>query len=99
MIFDPKISTLQERSYLNSISMEKLHGIFTACEMRTEQENPNVKEATFKSSKISKQKEKKQEEHSSNSDILEDDEEVANFVKRLNKGTNNSYRGNSFILF
>jgi hypothetical protein len=37
MIFDPKISTLQERSYLNSISMDELHGIFTAYEMRTEQ--------------------------------------------------------------
>jgi hypothetical protein len=36
MRFDPKISTLQERSYLNSISMEKLHGIFTTYEMRTE---------------------------------------------------------------
>jgi hypothetical protein len=36
MRFDPKISTLEERAYLNSISMDKLHGIFTAYEMRTE---------------------------------------------------------------
>ena len=36
MRFDPKISTLEERSDLNSISMDKLHGIFTAYEMRTE---------------------------------------------------------------
>jgi hypothetical protein len=37
MRFDPKISALEERSNLNSISMEELHGIFTAYEMRTEQ--------------------------------------------------------------
>jgi hypothetical protein len=93
MRFDPKISTLEERSDLNSISMDELHGIFTAYEMRTEQENPDVKEATFKASKRSKKKEKQQEEHSNNSDVSEDDEEVANFIKRLNKGTDGRYRG------
>jgi hypothetical protein len=90
--FDPNISTLEERSYLNSISMDELHGIFTTYEMRIEQENP-IKEATFKASKKSKKKGRKKEEHSSNSDVSEDDEEVANFVKRLNKGTGGRYRG------
>ena len=61
--------------------------------MRTEQENPYVKEATFKASKISKQKKKEQEEYSSSSDASEDDEEVANFVKRVNKETSGRYRG------
>jgi hypothetical protein len=93
MRFNSKISTLEERSDLNSISIDELHGIFTAYEMRTEQENPDVKEATFKASKRSKQKKKKQEEYSSSSDVLEDDEEVVNFVKRLNKGTDGKYRG------
>jgi hypothetical protein len=51
MRFDLKISTLEERSDLNSISMDELHGIFTTHEMRTEQENLDVKEATFKASK------------------------------------------------
>jgi hypothetical protein len=36
MRFDPKISALEERSDLKSISMDKLHGIFIAYEMRTE---------------------------------------------------------------
>jgi hypothetical protein len=36
MRFDPKISTLEEREYLDSISMDELSGIFTAYEMRTE---------------------------------------------------------------
>jgi hypothetical protein len=92
MRFNPKISSLEERSDLNSISMDELHGIFTAYEMRTERENPDVKEVSFKASKRSKKKE--QEEYSSNNDILEDDEEVDNFVKRLNKGTNGRYIGN-----
>jgi hypothetical protein len=54
MRFDPKILTLDEREGINSIIMDELHGIFTAYEMRTEQENPDVKEAAFKASKISK---------------------------------------------
>jgi hypothetical protein len=58
MRFNPKISTLEEISDLNSISMDKLHGIFIAYEMITEQENPDVKEAAFKESKRSKKKKK-----------------------------------------
>jgi hypothetical protein len=58
MRFNPKISTLEERSDLNSIRMDELHGIFTAYEIRTEQENPYVKEASFKASKRSKKKKK-----------------------------------------
>ena len=56
MRLNPKISALEERSYLDSISMDQLDGIFTAYEMRTEQENPDVKEAAFKASKRSKKK-------------------------------------------
>jgi hypothetical protein len=93
MRFNPKISSLEERSDLNSIRMDELHRIFTAYEMRTEHENPDVKEAAFKASKRSKQKKKEQEEYSNNSDVSEDDEEVANFVKIVNKGTNGKYIG------
>jgi hypothetical protein len=59
MRFDPKISTLEERVHMDSIIMDKLHGIFTAYEMRTEQENPDIKEAAFKESKRSKKRERK----------------------------------------
>jgi hypothetical protein len=51
MRFYPKISTLEEREDLDSISMDELHGIFTAYEMRTEHQNPDIKEASFKASK------------------------------------------------
>jgi hypothetical protein len=88
MTFKPSISALEERSNLNSISMDELHGIFTAYEMRVEYKNPNVKEVAFKESKRSKKKKKEQEEYSRNNNVSEDDEEVANFVKRLNKETN-----------
>jgi hypothetical protein len=36
MRFNPKISPLEERSDMNSIRMDELHGIFTTYEMRTE---------------------------------------------------------------
>jgi hypothetical protein len=36
MIFNLNISALEERSDLNSIRMDELHGIFIAYEMRTE---------------------------------------------------------------
>ena len=56
MRFNPKISAVEEISDLNSIIMDRLHGIFIAYEMRTEHENPDVKEETFKASKRSYQK-------------------------------------------
>jgi hypothetical protein len=59
MRFDPKISAIEEREDIKSISMDKLHGIFTTYEMRTEQKNPYIKEAVFKASKRSKKKGKK----------------------------------------
>jgi hypothetical protein len=59
MRFGHKISALEERSDLNSISMDKLHGIFTTYEMRTKHENPDIKEENFKESKKSKQREGK----------------------------------------
>jgi hypothetical protein len=36
MIFDPKILSLEEREYLGTLSMDEIHGIFIAYEMRTE---------------------------------------------------------------
>jgi hypothetical protein len=36
MRFDPKISTLEEITYLDPLSMDKIHGIFTTYEMRIE---------------------------------------------------------------
>jgi hypothetical protein len=38
--FDPKISAIEERVDLGTLSMDELHGIFTTYEMRIEQAKP-----------------------------------------------------------
>jgi hypothetical protein len=93
MRFDPKISSLEERTDLDSLSMDELHGIFTAYEMRIEQENPVMKEAMFKASKKTKKKNKKKSKPDcSCNDDSEEDEEVENFVRKLKRGTD-KYKG------
>ena len=63
--------------------MDELHGIITYYEMRTRQEKPSKCETTFKVSKGTKNHEHVSNE--SNSDIS--DEEEANFIKKLKKGS------------
>jgi len=57
MRFDLNISALEERIDLDLISMNKLHGIFTIYEMRTNQENLVTKEEAFKESKKARKRE------------------------------------------
>jgi hypothetical protein len=51
MRYDSKVSTLEDRGNLDKLTIDELHGILIAYEMRTGQENPSKGEATFKSSK------------------------------------------------
>ena len=86
MRFDSKISTIEERSYLNTMTLDELHGTLTAYEMRIEQEDLVGKEAAFKVTnkrRIIKQKSKT----GYNSDDDSDNEEEANFVRKLKRGT------------
>ena len=48
MRFDSKIFSIEEISYLNTMTMDELHGTLIAYEMGIEQEDPTGKEATFK---------------------------------------------------
>ena len=48
MTFDSKIYAIEERSDLNTMTMDELHGTLTAYEMRIEQEDQTGKEAAFK---------------------------------------------------
>ena len=48
MRFDSKISAIEERSDLNTMTMDELHGTLTTYEMRIEQEDLAGKESTFK---------------------------------------------------
>jgi hypothetical protein len=66
--------------------MDELHGILTTYEMRTEQEKPSRKEATLKVSKKIKKNNQKSKSCSSCSEDSNDEEE-ANFVRKLKQGT------------
>ena len=52
--YDSNISSLEDRTDLDKLTMDELHGILTAYEMRIGQEGPSRKEAAFKASKESK---------------------------------------------
>jgi hypothetical protein len=91
MRFDPKISALEERQYLATLSMDELHGILVAYEMRTEQENPSRREATFEASKKTRKNNPKSKTCSINSDDSYNEEE-SNFVRKLKRGID-EYKG------
>jgi hypothetical protein len=78
--------------------MDELHGILTTYEMRIEQENSSIREATLKSSKKTRKNKSRSKPFSNNNDDL-DNEEEANFVTKMKRGTN-KYKGNiPFKLF
>jgi hypothetical protein len=74
--YDAKVSTIGETRDLTKMTMDELHGSLIAYEMRkcTESDQPN-NEAAFKA--INKKKYK-------DNDL---DEEITNFIRRLQKGT------------
>ena len=78
MKYDSKVSTLEEWDDLDDMTIDEIHGIFTAYEMRTGLNEPSRKEASFKS--LSKNQ-------------LENlDYEEALFIRKLEKG-NRKYKG------
>ena len=54
--FDSKVYTLEERKDLDCLTIDELNGVLTAYEMRIGNENPSIREATFKISKVTKNK-------------------------------------------
>jgi hypothetical protein len=92
MRFDPKISALEERADLATLNMDKLHGILTTYAMRTEQDYPSMKEATFKASKKTRKNRQNSKSSCSYNDDLDEDEEIANFARKL-KRENGKYKG------
>jgi hypothetical protein len=79
MRFNPKISTLEDRKYLEKLTIDEFHGILIAYEMRIGQEQIPKREATFKVSK----KTNKRKERSSDNSYDDSDTKEANFVRRL----------------
>ena len=78
MRYDSKVSTLEEQYDLKTVTVDELHEIFTAYEMRTGLNETSKKEAVFKVSS------KTQSENLYYEEAL--------FVSRLNKGTG-KYKG------
>jgi len=92
MRFDSKILAIEERSDLDTMTMDELHGTLTAYEMRIEQEDPIGKEAAFKvPNKRRTSKQKPKSEYNSDDDES-DNEEEANFVRKLKRGIG-KYKG------
>jgi hypothetical protein len=81
--YDAKVFAIEETRDLTKMTMDELHGSLIAYEMRTgtESDQPN-NEATFKAIKKTKDKD---------NDL---DEEIANFVRRIQKGSGR-YKGKS----
>ena len=75
---DSKVSTLEEQDDLKTVTVDELHGIVTAYEMKTRLNETSKKEAAFKVSS------KNQLEN------LDDEESL--FVSKLKKGTR-KYKG------
>jgi hypothetical protein len=87
--FDSKISTLEERTNLDTLEMDELHVILTTYEMRTSSENSFRKEAALK---VENKDNKKLEVEINSHEESEGDVEEANFVKNMKRGTG-KYKG------
>ena len=74
------------------MTVDELHGTLKTCETRIEQEDLAEKEATFKvSNKKGTSRQKSKSEYNSDDDDF-DNEEEANFVRKLKRGTG-KYKG------
>jgi hypothetical protein len=88
MRYDENISIVEYRENIDKLTMDELHGILIAYEMGIEQDNPLKREMTFISSKTTKNHENMpNEKHSYISD-----EEDANFIRKIQKGSR-KYKG------
>eukprot|EP00253_Pinus_taeda_P032109 PITA_32109 len=79
--FESKVSAIEEKQDLQTITVTELHRILTAFEMRKGGPS-NMREAAFKASASRKEK----EEHNESRHISEEEDEV-NFVKKLQRGS------------
>jgi hypothetical protein len=83
IIYNPKVSSLEDRENLDKITMDVLYGILIAYELILGHENHSQGEVAFKVLKKTKnQKKKLQSSHDKESDV-----EEANFIKKLQKGS------------
>jgi hypothetical protein len=88
---DDESSTLEKQEEVcssNTLTIDQLHGVFTAYEMKIGHDKSTKYETTFKASKTKINQEKKhQSSHHEESDV-----EEANFIRKLQKGSG-KYKG------
>ncbi|XP_057821105.2 uncharacterized protein LOC131033831 [Cryptomeria japonica] len=86
--FDVKVSTIEEMVELDKLIVDKLHGILTPYEMRTNVDSSSKRETSFKASKKGKENEQK------SSESLEEDfeDEATHLVRKLERGSG-KYKG------
>ena len=89
MVYNPKVSTLEDRQDTENITLDELYGILIAYELRIGQENHSREEATLNIVKNPKDQEQR---FKSNPQEDSFDEEEANFIKKLQKGLG-KYKG------
>jgi hypothetical protein len=79
MRYDENISSIEDRSDLNTLIVDQLHGIFITYKMRIGHDKSTKDETTFKASKTKiNQKKKPQSSHHEEFDV-----EEANFIRKL----------------
>jgi hypothetical protein len=88
ILYNPKVSAIEDRENLDKFTMDELYGILTTYELRFGHENHSQGEATFKVlKKTNNQEHKRQSIHDEESDV-----EEANFIKQFQKGSE-KYKG------
>ena len=84
MSYNPKVSTIEDQENISSLTLDELYGILATYQLRIGRENQSKEETTFKVlKKIEAQKSKLQ----SSSQEESYDEEEANFIKKLQRGS------------
>jgi hypothetical protein len=93
MRYHSKISTIEDRPDLDTLTVDQLHGVFTVYEMRRGSDKSSKRETTFKAYKT-----KMRQEKNTNDELSYiSDEEIANFIKKLKKGTG-KYKGKIHLI-
>ena len=84
--YDSKVSAIEEAKDLDTITLDQVHGTFTALEMRWKKGKSTDKQAAFKAMKNLKINEKKKKQSVEDTDESED-EVTAHFTRKLKRGT------------
>ena len=84
MVYNPKVSTLEDREDISKLILGELYGILIAYELRIGQENHSKEETPFK---VLKKTEAQKSKLQSNSQEESYDEEKVNFIKKMKRGS------------